>query len=241
MAVDPRDPDASLVPVFKNHYVINNARTAAEGRPIYDDMEVVEIRAAGSRAVGVYPAMEFSHWAIDPETGGQVKISYAERFRRQYQQFKTHAQQTKSGTPLAHAPFLTEARRAELKALNIYTVEALSTVDGQELKNLGQGGRELKNQAQDYIAESRAGASTTQLQAEMEALRALNQTLADDNAMLKHKVAAPVPTPGADEFEDMSPDQLREYIAANTGHAPQGSLSPKTLMRMARDAKPKAT
>jgi hypothetical protein len=238
MAVDPRDPDASLVPVFKNHYVINNARTAAEGRPIYDDVEVIEIRAPGSRAVGVFPATGFSHWAKDPETGEQIKVSYAERFRRQYMQFKMHSQQTKSGTPLSHAPFLTEARRAEMRALNIYTVEALAAIDGQELKNLGQGGRELKNQAQEYITEARSGAGTTQLQAELEALRALNQTLADDNAMLKSKAA--VATPGADEFEDMTPDQLREFIAANTGHAPQGNLSPKTLMRMARDAKPKA-
>jgi hypothetical protein len=239
MPIDPRDPDASLVPTFKNHYVHNVARSAAEGRPIYDDMEVVEIRFPGSRSVSVFPATGFSHWAIDPETGGQIKVSYAERFRRQYMQFKTHAQQTKSGTPLAHAPFLTEARRAELKALNIYTVEALAAIDGQELKNLGQGGRELKNHAEEYIAAARVGSGTTQMQAELEALRARNQALEDDNSMLKQRTAA-ITAPGADEFEDMSPDQLREFITANTGHTPQGNLSPKTLMRMAREAKPRA-
>jgi len=237
MAFDSRDPDASLVPIFKNHYVPNAARSAKEGRPIFDDLEVVEIRFPGSRAVSVFPATAFSHWALDPETGGQIKVTYAERFRRQYQQFKTHSQQTKSGTPLTHAPFLTEARRAEMRALNIYTVEALAAIDGQELKNLGQGGRELKNHAQQYITEALAGAGTTQLQAELEALRARNLTLEDDNKVLQQKAAA---APGVDEFEDMTPDQLREFIAANTGHAPQGNLSPKTLMRMARDAKPKA-
>jgi hypothetical protein len=239
MATDPRDPDASLVPVFKNHYVLNNAKTAASGRPIYDDMEVVEIRFPGSRTVSVFPATEFSHYTTDPETGAQTWVSYAERFRRQYQQFKSHAQQTKSGTPLAHAPFLTEGRRAELRALNIYTVEALAAIDGHELKNLGQGGRELKNHAEKYISDTRAGAPSTQLQAELEALRARNQMLEDDNSLLKQKVTV-TPTQSVDEFEEMTPDQLREYVTANTGHAPQGNLSPKTLLRMARDAKPKA-
>jgi hypothetical protein len=237
MPIDPRNPDASLVPIFKNWAQPNPAKTAQAGRPMYDDVEIVEIRFPGSRAVSVFPATAFSHWAIDPNNGGQIKVSYAERFERQYRQFKMHAQQTKTGTPLEHAPFLTEARRAEMKALNIYTVEALADVDGQELKNLGHGGRELKNAAIEYIASARTGANTTQLQAELEALRAKNQALEDDVTALKQKAAA-VPAPGADDFDDMSPDQLREYIATNTGHVPQGNLSPKTLMRMARDARP---
>jgi len=236
MPIDPRNPDASLVPIFKDWAQPNPAKTAQAGRPMYDDVEIVEIRFPGSRAVSVFPAQAFSHWAIDPNNGGQVKVTYAERFERQYRQFKMHAQQTKTGTPLDFAPFLTEARRAELKGLNIYTVEALCDVDGLELKNLGHGGRELKNQALEYVANSRNGAVNTQVQAELEALRARNQALEEDVSALKQRAA--VSAPGVEEFDDMSPDQLREYITVNTGHAPQGNLSPKTLMRMARDARP---
>ena len=67
-----------------------------------------------------------SHWSDDPVTGEQTQVTYAERFQHQYRQFKTAAAQTKTGTPLDHAPFLTEGRRAELRAQNIYTVEALA-------------------------------------------------------------------------------------------------------------------
>jgi hypothetical protein len=236
MAIDPRNPDASLVPIFKHWAQPNPAKTAQAGRPMYDDIEIVEIRFPGSRAMSVFPAQAFSHWAVDPNSGGQIKVSYAERFERQYRQFQMHAQQTKTGTPLEFAPFLTEARRAEMKALNIYTVEALCDIDGIELKNLGQGGRELKNAAQEYVASARNGAVSTQVQAELEALRARNQALEDDVSALKARAA--VSAPGEEEFEDMSPDQLREYITANTGHTPQGNLSPKTLLRMARDARP---
>ena len=52
------------------------------------------------------------------------QITYAERFHRQYRQFKEHAQQTKSGIPLAGVPFLFQTRKAELRALNIYTVSS---------------------------------------------------------------------------------------------------------------------
>jgi len=57
--------------------------------------------------LGGLPRHVVSHWGIDPQTGEQVKITYAERFSRQYQQFKAHSTQTKSGTPINHAPFLT--------------------------------------------------------------------------------------------------------------------------------------
>ena len=118
--------------------------------------EIVELHYPGSRNWSAHPATSFSHWAIDPATGEQVKVTYAERFSRQYRQFKAHATQTKSGTPLTFATFLTEARRAELRAQNIYTVEALAAIDGQELKNLGPGGREMKNAAMEYIETSQA-------------------------------------------------------------------------------------
>jgi hypothetical protein len=139
--------------------------------------------------------------------------------------------QTKAGTPLTHAPFLTEARRAEMRALNIYTVEQLAGIDGQELKNIGQGGRELKNAAMAFIEESMKGVPNLQLQAELEALRAKNAVLQEDlEAAKANRIDA--------EFEGMSLDQLREYITANTGHAPHGSYQRKQLMRMAMDARP---
>src|SRR4051812_12241060 len=190
------DPDASLLVLFRNFAVKNDSKSALEGRPIYDDAEVCEIRFPGRRDWQPFLATAVSHWAVDPETGGQMKVTYAERFARQYQQFKAHTAQTKSGTPIAHAPFLTEGRRAELRALNIYTVETLAAIDGQELKNLGQGGRDLKNRAMEFIAEAKTQAPSLQMQAELDALRARNQVLEDDMAAVKKQQAGT-------EFDDM--------------------------------------
>jgi hypothetical protein len=230
MAFDPRDPDAALVALFKHHAEINRAKSATAGRPVYDDVEVVEIRRAGSRDFGVYPATSFCDWVTDPETGEPRRRTYAERFARQYRQFKEQTAQTKSGTPLTHVPFLTEARRAELRALNIYTLEALAHIDGQELKNLGPYGRELKNKAEEYIAEASRGAPSIQLQAELEALRARNQALEQDNQALK--------TETGDDLGEMTDEQLKAYITTNSGVEPQGNLNRKTLLRMAASTGP---
>ena len=223
--------DKGLVAVFRNDIMRNVGKSIEAGRPIYDDVEVVEIRAAGSKNISVFPAMEFSHWDEDEVSGGQRAYTYAERFSRQYQQFKAHQQQTKAGTPLDYLPFLTEAKRAELRALNIYTAEALTVVDGAELKNLGPGGRELKNQAAAFLENSTDMARVTKLEAELEAMRARNQVLEDD---LKATGAKP---PAVSEFDSMSDEQLRAHIKSLTGVEPKGNLPRKTLVRMAQEQK----
>jgi hypothetical protein len=225
-----KDPDASLVALFKTYARKNEAKTVEAGRLICDDMEVCEIRAAGSRNFSVHPATALSHWENNPETGEQTPVTYAERFARQYQQFKARAAQTKSGTPLTEAAFLTESRRAELRAQNIYIVEQLAAIDGQELKNLGPGGRDLKNRAIEFIEASDGNAVNTKLAAELEAMRARNAVLEEDVQRLKEKSDG--------EFDDMTDEQLRDYITTNTGHAPHGSVSRKTLLRMAASSRP---
>lgn len=225
------DPDANLLVMFRQHANPNEAKSREAGRLICDDVDVIDIRRPGARDYATFPATSVSHWAVDPNTGGQIKITYAERFQRQYQQFKMQSAQTKSGTPLTHAPFLTEGRRAEMRALNIFTVEQLAHLDGQELKNIGTGGRELKNAAQAFIEDSLRSVPNLQLQAEIEALKAQNMVLQEDLEVLKNGKEE-------GEFKDMSLEQLRDYIATNTGHAPHGSYNRKTLLRMAMDARP---
>ena len=228
-----RDPDEVLVALFKNHAALNEGKSRIEGRPIFDDVEVVEIRSPGSKDVKVFPATSFSHWEIDPTTGEQTKVTYAERFRHQYQQFRAKSAQTKSGTPLEYVPFMTEGKRAEMRAQNIYTVEALAAIDGAELKNLGAGGRELKNAAMEYMAEAKSSAPNLQLQNELEQLRARNAILEEDLAGKKAREAN-----AESEFEVMQLDELCVLITTNTGQAPHGSLNRKTLVRMANECRP---
>ena len=240
-----RDPDDVAVVLFKHLALPNPAKTLAEGREIHDDVEICEIRFPGARDWKAFPATALStQWIKDPYTGEEKQITYAERFKHQYMQFKARAAQTKSGTPLDYAPFLTEARRAELRAQNVYTVEQLAAIDGQELKNLGPGGRDYKNNAGEFIAQSKASAPNQQMLAELEALRTRNAVLEGDAKIKAERAAAAPAAPAAlaeIDYDDMTLEQLREYITAHTGIPPTGSLSHKSLKHLAQGiAKSKA-
>lgn len=215
-----------LVPVFKTHSSYNAAKSSKSGRPIYDDIEVCEIRQAGNKnTVGVFPAHEVWRWQDTPE-GGREPVTYAMRYPDQYKRFKAGAAQAKSGTPLEEAPFLTQGKRLELKALNIHTVEALAGLDGQPLKNLGQDGRSLKNQATAFLESASATADVTRY--------------ADENAKLKERIAAlegqkSEPKRKESAFDDMSDDDIKEWIAERTGSKPRGNPNRDTLVSMAED------
>jgi len=255
---------AVITPLFKTIAMKNPSKTTAAGRPIFDDVEVVEIRFAGSRDVYVFHSTEFSHFEDDEETGERVKVSYAERWPKQYQQFKAKLAQTKEGTPLDYLPFLTEGKRAELRALSIYTAEALAELEGQPLKNLGMGGRDLKNLATDYLASSDHNAVVIRMQQQIEALTAQIGVMKEERQYLasppKPEPETPIPPEPPDEDEDedededddpkvaaapnvsaefvgMNSDQLRAFPTETTGKRPIGNPPLKTLLRMAEDAR----
>jgi hypothetical protein len=221
MALDKNDP--LVIPVFKTLTQKNEAKTKAEGRPIFDDMEVVEVRFAGDRnKISVFPALSICG-EVQDEDGNTRKITYAERWPAQYQRFKAKAQQIAEGTPVDELPFLTQAKRAELKALSIYTAEALAALDGQPLKNLGQGGRELKNQAQAYLDNAKGSANVTRMAAELEELRRTVAELRGDAQAVN----------ATSEFATWTADQIKDWIEEKIGERPKGNPSHATLVKRA--------
>ena len=78
----------------------------------------------------------------------------------------------------------------------------------------------MKNAAELYLAETQKGAVNTQMQAELEVLRAKNQVMEEDLAALKAKPA--VSFEPADEFDGMNAEQLREYVTSHTGMRAEG-------------------
>src|SRR5690606_12795694 len=99
--------DAQLVVTFRADKVKNEAKSVEAGRPIYDDIELCEVRTAGDReTVKVFPAHAFHQWAMNEE-GEQEQITYAQRWSEQYRRFKERRAQIQEGTPLSELPFLT--------------------------------------------------------------------------------------------------------------------------------------
>lgn len=251
-----------IVPQFKVITSLNEARSKLAGCPKFDDMEVVEIRmAANKETVGVFPAHEV--WKIvDQADGTREPMTYAMRWPDLYRKFKANEAQDLSGTPLSEAPFLSQSKRMELKALNIHTVEALAAVDGQPLNMLGMGGREMKNQAQVYLDKASDSAVETRLAAENLSLRqqlddmqaqinAMNKTATTKRSASASDSAVDVVEESADEgeggigigvepaggnvspFDDWEDEDIKLWIAEETGNRPKGNPNHATLVRMA--------
>jgi len=231
---------AGITPFFKTMAFKDERKSIAAGRPIFQDTDVCEIRIAGSKDSTVHLVQERSHWEVDEETGEQQNLTYAERFPRQYQQFLAKKQQTKSGTPLDYVPFLTDAKRAELRALNIYTIEALAELDGQPLKNLGIGGRDMKNKAIDYLATSGHDAMIMKQQVQIDALLAQIRVLQEDKQLAssslepppKDPVRPPVPPEPVGEPEDEEPE---DGEGEDERTVPPGPNVAAELIGMSRD------
>lgn len=200
--------EALVVPFFKSVAIQDMNASKTEGRPIYRDMEVVEIRIAGDRNFSpVVPAK--SMWKrLNGET-----ITYADRWPEQYARFKANEEQVATGTPLSELPFLTEAKRQELRALKVYTAEALSSLDGKNLAALGIHGREMKAQAEAYLERATGSASSVALAAEVAALKA-------EIAAMRSESQGP---------SDDEKELLKTEIAGLTGARPRGNPSVETL------------
>lgn len=229
--------DAQLVVTFRADKVKNEAKSVEAGRPIYDDIELCEVRTAGDReTVKVFPAHAFHQW-IRNEEGEQEQITYAQRWSEQYRRFKERRAQIQEGTPLSELPFLTEAQRSTLKALNVHTAETLAALDGPNLKTLGMGGREWKNQAQAYIDNASGSANVTAMAAKIEMLQ--QQIAALSAAPVQPAPVATAESPAAtDDFDAYSDDDLKDFIASQVGARPRGNPNRDTLLRMAREAAP---
>lgn len=232
MASNSNNNEALITPIFKAMAIKDEAATKKAGRPIFKDVEMVEIVIAGDRhfrpTVGAH-----DFWKnIEGEA-----ITYAMRWPDQYRRFKEGRAQTAEGTPVEELPFLTQAKRYELKALGIYTADALAALDGKNLKTLGIGGRELKDQARAYLDNAHGSANVTAMARELAAVRAELEAMRADAVRRPEPVAdmpvAPELLDPPSEFESWSDEELKLHIAGETGSRPLGNPSHETLVKMA--------
>lgn len=238
--------DRNLVPFFHTISQPNEFKSKEAGRPIFDEMEVVEIRYGGDmQNRPVFPAHDGQY--LPDGQGGTQFVTYAERFPKQYQAFKEKKAQTKEGTPLEEAPFLTARERSELKALQILTVEQLASLDDRRLKTLGMDGRKKMEAAAAYIQAATGTADITRLASENAELRELIAKLQEkdaqslrqhsedvaDNVQIIAERDSNIEDPDFDEWDDVD---LKAYIENETGKRPVGNPKHETLVASALEA-----
>lgn len=253
-------PATGMVVTFRNHVIPDEIASKAQGRPIFKDVEVCDIRLAGQKAMYTFPAHE-----PDPNATREAgdTVTYAMNYNEQYRAFKANEVQPDGGTPLSEAPFLSEGKRRELKAMNVKTVETLAAIDGTPLKQLGMGGRELKMQAQAYLEKAAGSADVTamaatiaSLQQQLEDQRELMGTHLKKGAKTKYQRAVeksienaeaedepeeeveethdePPKQEEARSVSDLTDDELKQFIKEETGEPVRGNPNRQTLMARA--------
>lgn len=110
--------------IFYKKALPNNFKTEQEGRPIFDDVDMVKIYISGD-----------SHNVIDT----LVREDHKQRFPREWMNYMNkHGNDPHlSGTPLSQWPLITISQAEELKALKFFTVENVASASDAQLQKLG--------------------------------------------------------------------------------------------------------
>lgn len=216
---------------FINLPVEDPKASREQGRPIFNDVEHCRVRWVGDNKREL---VEPAHQKFKFDKDQRRYVTYAEHFHEHYRLFKAGRDQgSTSGTPLSELPFLTEAKRAELRALNIHTAESLAALDGTPLQRLGMGGRDLKNQASAWIDKAASAAVTSRASAENEELRRqIEEMKAQIAALTPGALAVPADISGS-PFTNWSDDDIRLWLEENGGEKPHHRTGHDRLVEMA--------
>jgi hypothetical protein len=159
----PNAGDETLFVVFYMGVISNEARSTAEGRAIFDDVECVRIIVPGDK-----------NSIVDRPATTQDK----QRFVRQYTLFKQGAKEDEqvSGTRLGDWPYLSRAQAEELRYLGIKTVEQLASVR-DDITGRVPGLVALKQHAAVWLAKTGKSAEAAQFTKQLQDLTIQTESL----------------------------------------------------------------
>lgn len=145
------EADKKLFVMFYKDIEKNEIKSIDQGRPIFDEIDVVKIIAPGQRDSFV----------------GIATPQYQQRFPQQWARYKAGQEQSgTSGTPLNMLPWMSVSQVAEFKAMNCHTVEQLVGMpDAISQKFMGH--HQIKQRAQAYLDMAKDAAPALRLEAEL--------------------------------------------------------------------------
>lgn len=122
---------------FYLHPKKNMAKSKEQGRPIFDEVEYVSIKAGAGASGVARPARDMDR----------------ERFPRHYKAFQDKEEMPLQGTPLKEWSYIPRSQVEELKHFDIFTVEQLANAADVNIQRM-MGGMTLKQAAQVFLADT---------------------------------------------------------------------------------------
>src|SRR5688572_6904100 len=159
--------DNRQVVMFYNKPLQNPAKSAAAGRPIFDDVVFVKIHPPGERLNIVdCPATR----------------EHQQRYPHQWKQFSDQKQQIPEGTPVEMLYPEHPSIGATLRASNVHTVEQLAELSAHAIESIGMGAQRYVNDAVRYLKVADRGVKASEFRRELE-------TLQQDKKILERQVS----------------------------------------------------
>lgn len=141
---------------FEQVAVKNEAKSAAVGHPVFDDVDFIKIMFPGDKTKVVFK---------------KVNEEYKQRYPKQWAAYKAQELQVQEGFPINEWPVLTKAEAANLKANGIHTVEQLANIPDTAL-GVMLGARTYREKARATLSKAADGKAVLAMQAENETLKA---------------------------------------------------------------------
>ena len=163
-----------------------------EGRPIFKDVEYIDIKIAGNRAGGACRPASFED---------------KQRFPRHYAAFKQRTEVPTEGTPLIEWSLISRSQAEELSFYHVKTVEALATLnDNAASKFMGLNG--LKAKAKAWLEHAKESAGEEKLHEELgkrdETIELLQKQMAEMQAKFDSLPVAETEKMVVETTEDLS-------------------------------------
>jgi hypothetical protein len=150
----------------------DKAASAAEGRPVYRDVEFVEKQVVGDKTS-----------TIQRPSTKQDQIAHP----REYALFRQGDTEQLTGTPLREWPVASKSQVEELAFFKVRTVEQLASISDGNLMQIGPI-RALRDRAKDWLETAKGHAPTVALRAELDEkekrIKGLESELAEVKALL---------------------------------------------------------
>lgn len=198
------NPDAALVVKFYSRAVHQPFRSTQEGRPIYEDVDYIQIFTPGNQLN-----------IIDTP----VRVEHKARFPQQWAHYQAgKGTGMEVGTPVNQWPFLSAAQAEEFRALKFFTVEQLSNASDLQLQNLGMvGGMNpmmIRDRAKAFLGLAAGNAPTEKLAQENSELKAQMAEL--QRQMQAVLAGRPAPEPEKAKRKRRTKAEIEADNAANT-------------------------
>jgi hypothetical protein len=175
------EADKSLLVKFFYKEYPDKAKTLESGRPLFAEVECIEIRIAGRR---------------DAQACRPATYADKQRFPAHYEAFKARVAAPMEGLPLTEWPQIARSQIEQLSYLGVKTLEQLVSVSDSDITQM-QGGNTLRAKATAWLESSNESAIVE----ERDALKKQVEEMQDQIAKMMEKAGELEPVIEAPKIE----------------------------------------